>query len=150
MSEMVTHLPDTLWNQLQEEAFVIINTIDADSGGPTSTVLSWIYAVNPATLRIAVDHRSRLVHNMHKSPLVTVTVFGEGTIYAINGRASVVQDPLEDVPFKVCCFDITIEAVRNALFYGMELVSPPQYARVQDERAAQKLDAQVLAAMKKA
>jgi len=40
--------------------------------------------------------------------------------------------------------------VRNALFYGAQLVSPPEYAKVYDQRAADMLDRQVFEAMKKA
>ena len=70
-------------------------------------------------------------------------------VYAVNGRASVRQDPLQDVPFNMCCFDIKIEAVRNALFYGAQLSSVPQFVKIYDQRAAEKLDEQVFAAMKK-
>ncbi|NOU84002.1 hypothetical protein GC101_34670 [Paenibacillus sp. LMG 31459] len=150
MSEAVAQLNETLLAMLQSETFVLLNTVDAESGGPTSTAISWIYAVSPSIVRLSVDHRSRLVNNMKVNPLVTITVFGEGTVHAINGRASVKQDPLSDVPFKMCCFDVEIEAVRNALFYGAHLESAPKYAKVYDARAAEKLDGQVFAAMQKA
>ncbi|SET64629.1 pyridoxamine 5'-phosphate oxidase family protein [Paenibacillus sp. NFR01] len=150
MSEAVAQLNETLLSMLQSETFVLLNTVDAESGGPTSTAISWIYAVSPSVIRLAIDHRSRLVNNIKVNPLVTVTIFGGGTVYAVNGRASVKQDPLADVPFKMCCFDIEIEAVRNALFYGASLESAPKYAKVYDARAAEKLDGQVFAAMKKA
>ncbi|WP_150266313.1 pyridoxamine 5'-phosphate oxidase family protein [Paenibacillus tepidiphilus] len=150
MSEAVAQLNESLLSMLQSETFVLLNTVDAESGGPTSTAVSWIYAVSPSTLRLAIDHRSRLVNNIKTNPLITVTVFGESTVYAINGHASVRQDPLEDVPFKMCCFDVEIAAVRNALFYGAALESAPKYAKVYDARAAEKLDGQVFAAMKKA
>lgn len=150
MSEAVAQLNETLLAMLQSETFVLLNTVDAESGGPTSTAISWIYAVSPSKLRLAVDYRSRLVNNMKVNPMITVTVFGEGTVHAINGRASVKLDPLPDVPFKMCCFDVEIEAVRNALFYGAHLESAPKYAKVYDARAAEKLDGQVFAAMQKA
>ncbi|WP_151735861.1 pyridoxamine 5'-phosphate oxidase family protein [Paenibacillus tengchongensis] len=150
MSEAVAQLNESLLSMLQTETFVLLNTVDAETGGPTSTAVSWIYAVSPSTLRLAIDHRSRLVNNIKANPLITVTVFGGNTVYAINGRAAVRQDPLEDVPFKMCCFDVEIEAVRNALFYGAALESAPKYAKVYDARAAEKLDGQVFAAMKKA
>jgi flavin reductase (DIM6/NTAB) family NADH-FMN oxidoreductase RutF len=150
MSEAVAQLNETLLAMLQSETFVLLNTVDAESGGPTSTAISWIYAVSPSTLRLSVDHRSRLVNNMKVNPLVTITVFGEGTVHAINGRASVKQDLLPEVPFRMCCFDVEIEAVRNALFYGAHLESAPKYAKVYDARAAEKLDGQVFAAMQKA
>lgn len=150
MSETVTQLSDSLYTALQSETFVLLNTVDRESGGPTSSAISWLYAVDHATLRLALDHRSRLVGNIKANPRVTVSVFGKETIYAINGRATVVQDPLEGVPFKMCCFDVRIDAVRNALFYGAQLVSAPVYAKVYDQRAADMLDSQVFAAMKKA
>ncbi|MDQ0088430.1 hypothetical protein J2T12_001836 [Paenibacillus anaericanus] len=150
MSEVVTQLSESLFSTFQSETFVLLNTVDLESGGPTSSAISWIYAVDHSTLRLALDHRSRLVDNIKANHCVTVTVFGKNTIYAINGKADVVQDPLADVPFKMCCFDVHIEAVRNALFYGAQLASPPEYAKVYDQRAADMLDAQVFSAMKKA
>ncbi|MFP4975640.1 pyridoxamine 5'-phosphate oxidase family protein [Paenibacillus sp. CN-4] len=150
MSEAVAQLTESLRQMLQSETFVLLNTVDAETGGPTSTAISWVYAVSPAVIRLAVDHRSRLVRNMKSNPLVTITVFGEGTVFAINGRAEVRQDPLAGVPFNMCCFDVGVEAVRNALFYGAQLEAAPRYAKVYDVRAAEKLDGQVFDAMKKA
>ncbi|MFF2909681.1 pyridoxamine 5'-phosphate oxidase family protein [Paenibacillus sp. NPDC057934] len=150
MSEAVALLNESLLSMLQSETFVLLNTVDAETSGPTSTAISWIYAVSPSVLRIAVDHRSRLVNNMKVNPMVTITVFGESTVHAINGRAAVRQDHLDDVPFNICCFDVEIEAVRNALFYGAKLDSAPRYVKVYDQRAAEKLDGQVFAAMQKA
>ncbi|MEF2964695.1 pyridoxamine 5'-phosphate oxidase family protein [Paenibacillus sp. M1] len=150
MSEFVTQLSEPLFAAFQSETFVLLNTVDEESGGPTSSAISWIYAPDYSTLRFALDHRSRLVRNIKAQPRITVTVFGDETIYAINGIAEVVQDPLADVPFKMCCFDLKIDAVRNALFYGAQLASAPTYAKVYDERAAEMLDNRVFAAMKKA
>jgi hypothetical protein len=150
MSEAVTQLTDSLLSQLKSETFVLLSTIDADSGGPTSSAISWIYALNASTLRLAIDHRSRLVENIIGNPLVTITVFGDGKVHAINGRASIALDPLPEVPFKLCCFDIGVEAVRNALFYGAQLSSAPQYIKTYDQRASEKLDGQVFSAMQKA
>ncbi|MFD1772940.1 pyridoxamine 5'-phosphate oxidase family protein [Paenibacillus rhizophilus] len=150
MSESVAQLTESLLKMLQNETFVLLNTVDAESGGPTSTAISWVYAVNATTLRLAIDHRSRLVRNMKENPLVTLTIFGEGTVHAINGRSVVKIDPLPEVPFEMCCFDVQISAVRNALFYGAQLESAPKYAKTYDQRAAEKLDGQVFAAMQKA
>ncbi|MGP3784442.1 pyridoxamine 5'-phosphate oxidase family protein [Paenibacillus sp. 1A_MP2] len=116
MSEAVTQLTESLLQQFKNETFVLLSTVDVETGGPTSTAISWVYAENASTLRVAIDHRSRLVNNMIENPAITVTIFGEEMVYAVNGRASVRQNPLQDVPFNMCCFDISIEAVRNALF----------------------------------
>lgn len=150
MSESVTQLSSSLYNILQSENYVILNTVDAESGGPTASAISWIYAVNYSTLRFTIDHRSRLVRNLKENPLATVNVFGEDTIYAINGKVTVLVDPLPEVPFPMCCFELTIEAVRNALFYGAQLKSAPVFAKTYDQRASDLLDTQVFAAMRKA
>ena len=64
MTEPVTALNDDLFNQLQLEPFVLLHTIDADGGSPTSSAISWIYAIDRTTLRFAIDGRSRLRANM--------------------------------------------------------------------------------------
>jgi len=57
---------------------------------------------------------------------------------------------LDGVPFKLSCFDIHVEQVRDAMFYGSRLSVAPEYEKTYDKRAAEKLDNQVFAAMKKA
>jgi hypothetical protein len=150
MSETITALSDSLFNQLQKEKFVLLNTIDAETGGPTSNAISWIYAVNPNTLRFAVDQRSRIVANAKQNPNVIVTFFGSGTVNAVYGKASIVTEALPEVPFKLTCMDISIEAVRDAMFYGAKISVEPEYEKTYDKRAAEKLDGQVFSAMKKA
>lgn len=150
MSQPATQLTEALMKKLQPESFVLLNTVDAESGGPTSSVVSWIYPVDESTLRLAIDHRSRLVVNLKRNPLASVTVFCNEQVIAISGRAEVRQDPLDGVPFDMCCFDIHIEHVRNALFHGIQLAASPEFIKIYDEQAAKKLDGQVLAAMRKA
>ncbi|SFS85474.1 pyridoxamine 5'-phosphate oxidase family protein [Paenibacillus sp. BC26] len=150
MTELVTVLTDELLSGLEKEPFVLLHTIDADNGFPTSSVISWIYAVNRSTLRFAIDGRSRLTVNMTSKVDVSVTVFAPGTVQTIYGTARLVTDALEDVPFKLVCFDIDIASVRDAMFYGARLSARPEYEKTYDRRAADKLDGQVFAAMKKA
>ncbi|WP_422660354.1 pyridoxamine 5'-phosphate oxidase family protein [Paenibacillus sp. EC2-1] len=150
MSQPTTQLTEALMKKLQPESFVLLNTVDAESGGPTSSIVSWIYPVNESTLRLAIDHRSRLVVNLKRNPLASVTVFCNEQVIAISGRAEVRQNPLDGVPFDMCCFDIHVEFVRDALFHGIQLASSPEFIKIYDEQAAEKLDGQVLAAMRKA
>lgn len=150
MTEPVTALSEALFTQLQNETFVLLHTIDAETGSPTSNAISWVYAVDHDRLRFAIDGRSRLVANLTANPDATVTVFAEGTVHAIYGSATIVVDALENVPFKLVCFDIAIRAVRDAMFYGARLSIVPEYEKTYDKRAADKLDGQVFDAMKKA
>lgn len=149
MSQVVTELSDALYLAFQSETYCLLNTIDVDSGGPTATVISWIYALDHTTLRFAIDHRSRLVYNIKCNPHVTVTVCYDDKMVAVSGQAKTVQDPLRGVPSKLCLFDMSIDAVRNPLFYGAELASPPLYRRTGNAEAKQ-FDELVFAAMKNA
>ena len=135
MNELLTSLPDEIYNLLQKEAFILLGTIDSENNGPASNAISWIYAVDKGKLRFAVDHRSRLINNMKQQSQVTVTCFGAGSVYTIYGKASMVIDALPDVPFQLSCFDIHIDTVRDAMFYGAKSHAAPEYEKTYDIRA---------------
>ena len=150
MNELLTALPEELFMLFQKETFVLLGTIDAETNGPSSNAISWVYAVDHGKLRFAVDHRSRIINNVKQQPQVTVTLFGMGTVYVIYGKASLAAEVLEDVPFKLACFDITIDHIRDGMFYGAKISIEPEFEKTYDKRAAEKLDSQVFSAMKKA
>ncbi len=150
MAEVLTSLPETMFDQLQHENFVLLHTVDAESGGPTSSAISWIYAVDRGKLRFALDGRSRLIANLQACPEVSITLFGGGSVHAVYGRASVVASKLEGVPFPLACIDIEVSAVRDTMFYGARLSVQPEYEKTYDKRAADRLDGQVFEAMRKA
>jgi hypothetical protein len=150
MAELVTALSDSLFSVLQKEKFLLLSTIDHESGAPSVHAISWIYAKDANTIRFAIDQRSRILANFMSNPLVTLSFIGAGSVYAIYGSARVVVDSLERVPFKLTCVDVEIEAVRDAMFYGARIVTEPEYEKTYDKRAAEKLDGQVFEAMKKA
>ncbi|MBM7565683.1 pyridoxamine 5'-phosphate oxidase family protein [Paenibacillus sacheonensis] len=150
MTEPVTVLTDELFGALNHDPFVLLHTIDADNGSPTSSAISWIYAVDRTTLRFAIDGRSRLSTNMTSKAEVSVTLFAPGTVQTIYGTAKLASEALEEVPFKLVCFDIDIASIRDAMFYGARLSVVPDHEKTYDKRAADKLDGQVFAAMRKA
>jgi hypothetical protein len=150
MAELVTALPDSLFMVLQKEKFMLLSSLDHESGAPSVHAISWIYARNAETIRFAIDQRSRILANLMKNPSVTLSFIGAGSVYAIYGSASVVAEALEGVPFKLACIDVNIESVRDAMFYGARIVTEPEYEKTYDKRAAEKLDGQVFDAMKKA
>lgn len=150
MTEPVTVLSDDLYGALNHEPFVLLHTIDADSGSPTSSAISWVYAVDRSTLRFAIDGRSRLSVNMATNAEVSVSLFAPGTVQTIYGSAKLVSEALDGVPFKLVCFDIDIAVIRDAMFYGARLSVRPETEKTYDKRAADKLDGQVFDAMRKA
>ncbi len=150
MAETNTALTEALYSQFQKENFVLLHTVDAESGSPTSSAISWIYAVDLARLRFSLDGRSRLISNLKSRPEISVTLFGGGSVHAVYGQAHLVTDHLEGVPFPLACVDIEISAVRDAMFYGARLSVLPEYEKTYDKRAADRLDTQVFDAMRKA
>jgi hypothetical protein len=150
MAEIVTVLSDPLFAALQKEKVVLLHTIDHESGAPTTNAVSWVYAASRNVIRFAVDQRSRLIVNLKNNALATITFIGEGSVHAIYGKVEIVTDTLEGVPFKLTCFDVAIEAIRDAMFYGARISAEPEYEKTYDKRAAEKLDGQVFDAMKKA
>ena len=150
MSNQVVALNDALYAQLQDETFVLLHTIDAETGCPTTSAVSWVAAKDHHTIRFALDMRSRLVSNLKAESKTSVTVFGLNTVTAVYGRCELVAEPLEGVPMKLACFDLHIESVRDAMFYGARLTAHPEYEKTYDKRAADKLDGQVFDAMREA
>ncbi|HZG55891.1 pyridoxamine 5'-phosphate oxidase family protein [Paenibacillus sp.] len=150
MSEVVTVLSSELISQLNDEKLVILGTIDAETGGPVANAISWVYAPNERTMRFAVDGRSRIAGNVRANPRVNATLFAAGSVHTVYGAAKIVKDALEGVPFALVCIDIEVESVRDSMFYGARISVEPAYEKTYDKRAAEKLDNQVFAAMKKA
>jgi hypothetical protein len=150
MAETIKALSDALFSKLQKESFVLLSTNDAETGAPNINAISWVYAVTPERIRFALDQRSRIVRNLKANASAILTYIGNGSVHAIYGTVETVAEALEGVPFKLACFDLAIDAVRDAMFYGARITVDPEYEKTYDKRAAEKLDGQVFAAMKKA
>ncbi len=150
MSETMTALNEALLSKFKQETLILLSTIDHENGGPSTSAISWVHAVDASTIRFAVDQRSRIVSNIKADDKVNITLFADQSVFVVYGTASIVTDALEDVPFKLTCVDITIDAVRDSMFYGARISVEPEYEKTYDKRAAEKLDSQVFDAMKKA
>jgi hypothetical protein len=150
MAETVASLPEALFQKLQRETFALLHTIDSDTGSPTSNAVSWIFAVDPGRLRFAVDSRSKLVGNLKARAEASVTLFEGGSVHVVYGRAVVRTERMEGVPFPLACVDLEVRDVREAMFYGARLTALPEYKKIYDQRAADRLDGQVFAALQKA
>jgi hypothetical protein len=44
MAETITALSEPLFTALQNDSLVLLSTIDAETGAPSTTAVSWIYA----------------------------------------------------------------------------------------------------------
>ncbi|ADU30905.1 pyridoxamine 5'-phosphate oxidase family protein [Evansella cellulosilytica] len=143
-------LTDELLPILRKEQYVTLGTTDHENGGPNINAISWVYAQDKKSIRFAVDNRSRIVENIRKSPIVTVTLIGAGSTYAITGNAHILLEKIEGVPLKLALIEIKITEVRDVMFYGARITEGPKYEKIYDKEAAEKLDTQVMEAMKNA
>ncbi|WP_280769124.1 pyridoxamine 5'-phosphate oxidase family protein [Salipaludibacillus daqingensis] len=144
-----SELTEELLPLLREERYVSIATVDHETGGTNVNAISWVFATDESHVRFSVDNRSRIVENLKKQPLVTLTVIGAGSTYAIVGEAKVLEEKIEDVPLKLALVEINVTEVRDVMFYGARITTEPKYEKTYDKEAAEKLDAQVMNAMKK-
>jgi uncharacterized pyridoxamine 5'-phosphate oxidase family protein len=139
-----------LYDELQKERFVTLATVDYETGGPNISAISWVLAKDESTIYFAVDNRSRILANLGKNNQVVINLIANESTYAIQGLAQVKEERLKDVPLKLALIEVSITAVRDVMFYGSKIVSDVQYDKTYDKNAAQKLDKQVMEAMRKA
>jgi nitroimidazol reductase NimA-like FMN-containing flavoprotein (pyridoxamine 5'-phosphate oxidase superfamily) len=151
MAETVANsLNEQLFPLLQKERFVLLSTIDKDTGAPNVSAVSWVFAPNQSTVVFAVDNRSRMVANINQNAKVTLTLIGAGSVFSIAGEAKIAVEKMEAVPLKLAKVEISIDEVRDVMFYGSKISVEPEYEKTYDKQAAEKLDNQVMSALKNA
>lgn len=139
-----------LYDELQKERFVTLATIDNENGGPNVSAISWVLAKDEGTIYFAVDNRSRILENIRKNNKVVINLIANESTYSIQGEANIKEERLADVPLKLALVEVAIKEVRDVMFYGSKIVTEVQYDKTYDKNAAEKLDRQVMDAMKKA
>lgn len=139
-----------LYDELQKERFVTLATIDHETGGPNVSAISWVLAKDEGTIYFAVDNRSRILENIKKNNKTVINLIANESTYSIQGEAHIKEERLPDVPLKLALVEVAIREVRDVMFYGSKIVTEVQYDKTYDKNAAEKLDRQVMEAMKKA
>lgn len=139
-----------LFDELQKERFVTLATVDFETSGPNVSAISWILAKDEVTIYFAIDNKSRIIQNITNNNKVVVNLIANESTYSIQGEAVLKEERLQGVPLKLALVEITINEVRDVMFYGSKIVSEPQYDKTYDKNAAARLDNQVMEAMRKA
>ncbi len=150
VNQVESKLTSVLFEDLQNERFVTIATVDHETGGPNVSAISWVLAKDDQTIFFAVDNRSRIVQNINSNNKVVLNLIANESTYSIQGQASVKAERLEEVPLKLALIEIQISEVRDVMFYGSKIVTEPKYDKTYDKNAAARLDKQVMDAMRKA
>ena len=141
-------LNKVLYQLLQSERYVLLSTIEHQTCTPMVNAISWVYASTESSIRLAIDNRSKIVENIRQNPTVVVTVISEDSTYAIKGEAIIEYEAIDHVPLKLSMIELKIEEVRDIMFYGSKITSAPEYEKTYDNKAAKKLDNQVMKALK--
>jgi flavin reductase (DIM6/NTAB) family NADH-FMN oxidoreductase RutF len=149
-NKVEVELTEQLFELLQSERFITLSTVDYETGGPNVSAISWIYAPSTKSIRFAVDNRSRILTNVNNNPKVVFNLIGAESTYSISGDASVKVEKMDGVPLKLALIEVSVNEVRDVMFYGSKISVEPKYEKTYDAEAAAKLDKQVMGAMKKA
>jgi len=137
-----------LFESLQNEQFITLATIDHETGGPNVNALSWVFAPDEGRILLAVDNRSKILHNIRNNSHVVVSIIANESTYAVSGEGSIKVESVENVPLKLAIIEINISEVRDVMFYGSKIFLEPRYEKTYDLQAAAKLDNQVMTALK--
>ncbi|WP_048602607.1 pyridoxamine 5'-phosphate oxidase family protein [Rubeoparvulum massiliense] len=146
-NQIVNELSADLITSLQAERMVLLSTVDFEHGTPSMSAISWVRAVDAQRIRFAVSQQSRIVTNIKQDPNIVLTLFAQATVYAIEAKATILEDGMQDVPIKLTCIEARVDAVRDVMFYGAKLTTEPQYEKTYPAAQAIKLDNQVFARM---
>ncbi|MCS1350581.1 pyridoxamine 5'-phosphate oxidase family protein [Mechercharimyces sp. CAU 1602] len=148
MAKQITTLDRPLYNKLQREGYVLLATMDKETGAPQMNAISWVYAPSEQLIRMAVHDQSRIVENVQAHPLLAITMIAEGSTYEIACRVKGVQASIPDVKIKLALIEAEVQTVRDVMFYGAKMIQEPRFDKTYDKEAAEKLDQQVMAALK--
>ena len=111
-----------LGGELPQEAFdllnmeittVVIATVDED-GYPRAAPFHWVVAKDKKTLRVAVNPRHVTYENIKRDGKIMVCVLDQGNIaIGIKGRARVIKDDMENIPWLITIVEIEIDEVKS-------------------------------------
>lgn len=148
MKEALTHLPEELFAFMQQPRLTQVTTLDLETGGPFANVISWVLAHTPETIRLVGDGRTRFVQNMKADSRVALTILGAGTAWTVYGRARVLAEPVPGIALPFTLLEVTGLQVHEVIFWGAKLSQEPRWAVTGSQEVADKLDAEVFAAMR--
>jgi hypothetical protein len=113
-------LTDRAMNYLQVGRLVFMATVD-ERGMPNTSPISWITAIDSRTLRLAVSTEVQTYYNILKNPNVMISLLGGAMTLGIRGRAQVLCEQIEDVPFPMAMVEVEIDEVKDDSVIGRGL-----------------------------
>lgn len=148
MSKVTAELSTEMMEQLQGQNLVFLNVVNKQTGDIYSTVLSWVYAVNPTAIRFAIDAKSDFVRILQDDPRLVMNFIAAETIYSVKGKAAVKVAQTEGLTLKMALLEVQVEEIRDIMFYGGKIVTQPAFVKTYKEDLIKKLDDEMRTALK--
>lgn len=110
-------------NELPEDAVkllshvgktVVIATVDSN-GWPNAAPMAWAVAKDKQTIRMAVNASSTTLQNIYGSDKVGLFIGSDNMAIGVKGRARLLKEPMDSVPFPMAIVEIVVEAVDDKM-----------------------------------
>jgi predicted pyridoxine 5'-phosphate oxidase superfamily flavin-nucleotide-binding protein len=116
-------MPPELVEWLSGGRLVVGATVDAD-GNPYTMVMNSALAVDPRTIRFALDHRTQTLVNIRANGRMMIEVISDGAIYGVRGTARVAVEQMQHAPIPSALIEVAVETVKRDLPPGVEVTAP--------------------------
>lgn len=110
-------------NELPDEAVkllshvgktVVIATVDS-TGWPNTAPIAWAVAKDRQTIRLAVNASATTLQNIYGSDMVSLFIGGDNVAIGVKGRARLLKEPMDSVPFPMAMVEVVVEAVDDKM-----------------------------------
>ncbi len=126
---------------------VVIGTVDRE-GNQHLTFITWIYPVDERTLRIAVSSKAKTAENIRETGKAVIQIFAPDKSLTCYCSGKEIIEKIEDIPFDVSVFELSINTVENSLFPGSTITGIIPFAHTGNIKKMVELDEKVLKALK--
>jgi hypothetical protein len=118
-------LPEAVVAFLNGSHIVVGATID-DDGYPYTMIMNSAIAVDPKTVRFALDHRTSTLRFVRERPAMAIEIVGDGFVVAARGTARILRERMEHAPVPSALVQFDIQAVKSDLPPGVGM-KPPHF-----------------------
>ncbi len=126
---------------------VVVGTVDSE-GNQHLAFITWVYPIDERTLRIAVSSDASTSRNIRQTGKVAVQIFAPYKSLTCYGTAREIVNRIENLPFDVSIFELTIDRVENSLFPGSTITGIIPFAHIGDVKKMTEFDDTVVSAMR--
>ncbi len=113
-------LPDRAMKYLQVGRLVVLATVD-EQGRPDTCPVSWVVALNPSVIRLAISREVNTYRNILNNEHVMISLVGGAMTMGIRGRARVLSDNLDGIPLSMAIVEMEVDEVKDDSVIGRGL-----------------------------